>query len=407
MTSYSEPRAPRTPMSAPRSPGHVIPTPPETPLPHSPRRLLNSRHQSTGGWSVGSSELVATGSKPLQGASGSTRLVKTKASEGYVCASLMDKPLKVSDLDQHEQATSWSRRPLYYTHHRKPQQEQLSQVIRLPPMQQQIQFTASEGASWDRISENAFQASQKCSGRRLTIVVLLYCLPCNPFHLGDVDVLKRARASLDALDDVAVVGALVVPFGDAALKDRGTSEDRRLPFTLRRDLTRTVLRTAQQDSWVIVDTCLGTAPDQARVEGCMQHVSGSIAPFVSVYARGRLHGREHDIRVVEVRSEEPIEGSHNGRPYDQVHVSPGKSTTCPRHGPGGDKLWLASVGTLVIDMPKQSQCDDLIWSTVKHPQDKQLFLALERFCGSGAARMIADWSNKKISTQRRKTKLLG
>jgi len=193
---------------------------------------------------------------------------------------------KVSDLDQSvsEQMASWIKKPLYYTHHRKPGRAQLSQELRLPSMHGHVQFSASEGASWECIADNAFIASQKFPGKRLTIVVLLYCHACNPFHLGDVDVLKRARASLDTLTDVAVVGALVVPISDEAMKERGTSEDRRLPFTLRRDLTRTVLETAKQDSWVVVDTCLGTATDQARAEGCMQHIAGSIAPYVSIYA---------------------------------------------------------------------------------------------------------------------------
>jgi hypothetical protein len=272
-------------------------------------------------------------------------------------------------------------------------------------MHRHVQFTASEGASWDCIADSALVATQKSPKKRLTIVVLLYCIPCNPFHLGDLDVLKRARASLDALSDVAVVGALVVPTSDESLRERGTTEDRRLPFLLRRDLTRTVLQAAQQDSWVVVDTCLGTAPDQARSEGCMQHVAGSIAPFVSVYARGRLHSRQHDIRVVEVRSEDPIEGSRAGRAIDELHVSPSKLASSPRHGPVDEKPGLDTVGTLVVDVPKQSQCDDLIWCAVKQPQDRQLFQALERLCGANGARMIADWSNKRSSTRRGKAKL--
>lgn len=327
------------------------------------------------------------------------------SSGAYSTLSATDKPMKVTDLDQSSQAASWIKKPLYYTHHRKPKHEQLSQVIRLPPMHKNIQFTASENASWDGMSENAFQASQKSPGKRLTIVVLLYCGPCNPFHLGDVDVLKRARVSLDALDGVAVVGALVVPFSDETLRERGTPEDRRLPFALRRDLTRNVLQSAQQDSWVVVDTCLGTADDQSRPEGCMQHVAGSIAPFVSVYARGRLYKRDHDIRVLEVRAEDPIEGARAGQPFDQLHVSPTKATSSPRHGPDGQKPMLNSVGTVIVDMPKQSQCDDLIWCAVKQPQDRQLFQAIERFVGTSGARTIQDWSNKRRVPG--KSKMLG
>jgi hypothetical protein len=274
-------------------------------------------------------------------------------------------------------------------------------------MHQQVQFTASEGASWEGIAENAFLASQKAPGRHLTIVVLLYCMPCNPFHMGDVDVLKRAKASLDTFSDVAVVGALVVPCSAETLKIRGTSEDRRLPFELRRDLTRTVLRDAQQDDWVVVDTCLGTASDQTGTHvGCMQKVPGSIAPFVSVYARGRLHGRQHDIRVLEVRCEDPIEGSSIGRPFDQLHVSPGKSGTNPTHGPGSEKPGLASVRELVVDVPKQSQCDDLIWCAVKQPLDRQLYFAMERLCGANGARMIEKWATRASTSPQRRNNLM-
>jgi hypothetical protein len=307
-----------------------------------------------------------------------------------VTSTLPDKPLRVSDLDQTQQAASWIKKPLYYTHHRKDDHEQLSQ-----------------GASWNCIADNAFQASMKFPGKHCTMVVLLYCVSCNPFHLGDVDVLKRARASLETLSFVFVVGTLVVPSSDSVLRERGIAEERRLPFTLRRDLARKVLKGAQQDSWVVVDTCRGTAEDQARSEGCMQNVLGSIAPLVSVYARGRLHSKQFDIRVLEVRSEDPIEGFRTGEPMDQLHVSPSKVATCPSYGPGGMRPGLAAIGTLVVDVPKQSQCDDLIWCAVKQPQDRQCFLAMERFCGTGGAQMIADWVNKKNLTKRRKTKLLG
>lgn len=319
---------------------------------------------------------------------------------------LPDRPLRVSDLDQSAQISSWIKKPLYYTHHRRENYEQLSQAIRLPPTQRHVNFTASEGASWDCIADNAFQASQKLLRRHGTMVVLLYCVSCNPFHLGDIDVLKRARASLETLKRVCVVGALVVPLSDAALRDAGTQEDRRLPFTLRRDLARNVLKGAQQDDWVIVDTCLGVAEDQTRSEGCMNNVVGSIAPFVSVYARGRLHSREHDIRVVEVHAQDSIEGSTAGRPFDQLHVHSDKAATNPVYGPHGVKPGLAAVGTLVVDVPKSAQCDDLVWSAVKNPRDRTLLNALERFCGPMGARMIAHWASRKPSVKRGKSKLL-
>lgn len=312
-------------------------------------------------------------------------------------------PLKVSDLNQQMQATLWNKRPLYYTHHRKSDDRaQMSQELRLPPMHRHIQFSASEGASWERIADNAFTASQKFPGKKLTIVVLLYCTSCNPFHLGDVDVLKRAKAALDTLEEVAVVGAVVVPSSEDALVQRGADEDRRLPFEVRRDLARSVLETAQQDKWVVVDTCL---------EGCMKHAPGAdqrgIAPFVSVYARGRLHGRQHDIRVVEVLAEDAIDGARVVRPYDQIHVCLGSKPPRLSHGPDGSKPGLNSIGTLVVEVPKQSQCDDLMWSAVKQVQDRQFFQAMERFCGLRGAKIIVEWTNSRSKdVLGRKNKLL-
>lgn len=377
--------------------GNVLipPSPPQSASSNAPRRIMTPRQRRL----ITSTSSFASFAKP-------SKAFASDADPAMGSTTLPDRPVQVSDLDQSEQKASWVKKPLYYTHHRKPNHEQLSQVIRLPPMYQEVQFTASEGACWDRIAENVLQASQKHPAKRLSIVVLLYCFPCNPFHMGDVGTLKRAKASLSTLKDVVVVGALVVPFSDQALKERGVPEDRRLPFTLRRDITRNVLKSAQQDDWVIVDTCLDSASDEARSEGCMQNVAGSIAPFVSIYARGRLHGRNHEIRVVEMRCEDPIETMRTGQSIDQVHVGPDKSERAPSHGPLGEKLDLGSVGTLVVDVPKQSQCDHLIWCTVKQPQEKQLYSALERFCGTSAARMIADWANKRPSTKIRKTKLI-
>lgn len=320
-------------------------------------------------------------------------------------AALSERPLRVSDLDQSEQFESWIKKPLYYTHHRKPKDEQLSQVIHLPPMQRNWRFKASEGASWECIAENAIQATQARPRVHLHAIVLLYSVPCNPFHFGDVDVLKRARVSLEDLPNVCVIGALVVPPSDATMRERGVSEDRRLSYALRRDLARCVLRAAEQTSWVIVDTCL---------EGCMKNVPGSIAPYVSVYARGRLHGQGYETRVVEVKAEDPImgSGSRGARPFDHFHIGPGnflggvdQSASEEPSEHAAQKVKLDAVGTLIVDVPKQVYCDDLIWSAVKSPQVKQHYTTLERFCGTEGARLIMDWATSKGFT-RGKTKLL-
>lgn len=307
------------------------------------------------------------------------------------------RPVQVSELDRREQTESWIKRPLYYTHHRKPKSEQLSQMIRLPEMQRSCRFKASGGASsWDSIAENAFQAMELHPldiKKHINVVILLYCVPCNPFHLGDIDVLKIAKTSLEALPDVYVVGALVVPCSDAALRDKGIAEDRLLPYALRRDLACCVLDEAGHKSWTIVDTCM---------EGCMKDVPGSIAPFVSVYARGRLHHRGYETRLVEVRAEDPVtgSGSRDTRPFDHFHVSPGSSRGGNYAGQelrsrAGQQVTLDAIGTLIVDLPKQTQCDDLIWSSVRSPEKKEYCATLERFCGARGAQLIAEWAKNR------------
>lgn len=308
---------------------------------------------------------------------------------------LLGPPLRVSDLDQSEQTESWIRRPMYYTHHLKPEREQLSQVIQLPPTQRCHRFKASAGASWEPLADNATVAAQKHPLHHITATVLLCVMPCNPFHLGEIDCLKRAKAAIEAFPHVAVIGALIVPHSDADLRQRGVTDDRRLPFALRRALARSVIEAAGQENWVIVDSCL---------EGCMQHVPGSIAPFVSVYARGRLHGSHYDVRVVELRTEDPVEGPVGCRPFGHLRVAPHTGGDAAPHISQG--LTLGAVSTVVVDAPKQSQCDDLLWSAVRNPQDRSLLVSLERLCGAAGAKLIAEWAKERGKFMRGKSTLL-
>merc|ERR1719329_1249190 len=183
---------------------------------------------------------------------------------------LSERPLRISDLDWSEPVESWIKRPLYSTHHRRPNCEQLAQAIHLPPMHRCHRYRADEGASWDPIAENAFQAMHRFHGadyldharthggkhKTSTVVGLLYCARGNPFHKDHIDVLKRARKALAEFPHVAVAGALVVPASDVALMDLGISKDRRLTFATRVELARRVAEDAGQADWIIVDSCM-------------------------------------------------------------------------------------------------------------------------------------------------------
>ena len=51
--------------------------------------------------------------------------------------------------------------------------------------------------------------------------------------MDDVAVLRNARAAVELLPKFEVAGAMVVPYSDATLRERGVPEQRRMPFAVR------------------------------------------------------------------------------------------------------------------------------------------------------------------------------
>lgn len=72
----------------------------------------------------------------------------------------------------------------------------------------------------------------------LTVVVLFFHAPCNPLNMDDILILRRARQAIEAYHQVAVAGALVIPFSTVALQKRFAGEKGAvlLPFDFRMEM---------------------------------------------------------------------------------------------------------------------------------------------------------------------------
>mmetsp|Transcript_17416 Transcript_17416/g.55127 ORF Transcript_17416/g.55127 Transcript_17416/m.55127 type:complete len:424 (+) Transcript_17416:3-1274(+) len=279
-------------------------------------------------------------------------------------------------------------------------ERQLLPIV-LPGACERYRYRAAENTTWDVLAENAAQLdfvragpstpTQGPSGAALhppLAVILVFCEACNPFHLGDVDALRRARRAVEAFPNAAVIGALVMPLSEDTLKGRGISSQRRLPFTLRRDVARSVIRTAEQAKWIAVDSCM---------EGSMKNVTGSLVPYLKEYAKCRLQRRNWDAHVLEVQREDPLDAAACSPKGSELRVhfehhahgfenkSNGEAVALPKRS-------LKPIQSVVVDVPKQEHFDELLWSAVAQAHDQSFQVALERLCGAGAAGLIREWA---------------
>jgi len=273
------------------------------------------------------------------------------------------------------------------------------QDFRFPRNVEVPRYRAGEGAlGWDMITENAAttdfaKLQQPISGHQSDCdfapaegIVILYCQPCNPFHLGDVDVLVRARKALNALPHVAVLGALVVPWSDDALRQCNVSDQRRLPFAVRRSAASDILRIAEQDGWIAVDPCM---------EGSMKGATGSLVPYIRDYARCKLSRGNWEVRVLEVCAQDPRDCPSSITRGNNMRV-PVACYGKKRRGQGASPPagFLGLEGAVVVDVPKQEHFNDLLQCAVAQAHDSSWHIILERACGSKPACLIRDWATR-------------
>jgi len=288
--------------------------------------------------------------------------------------------------------------------------EKLKPMI-LPGACERQRYRATESAPWDAIAENAaqldfgkratcMQGTLKASTVEATAVILAYSNACNPFHLGDIDVLQRAKKAIEAFQDVVVIGALVVPSSEEHLREKGVDDRRRLPFTVRRDAARYVISAAEQAKWIVVDCCR---------EGSLKHVTGSLVPYLMEYVKCRLHRTNWDARVLEVRAQDPLDAPlsvHKGTTLRVPMDLGGRRRPGAEEAPTRPAASFKAVMRVLVDVPKQEHFDDLLHSSVQQAHDPSVQTILERLCGLAAASLIREWAGRTRGQVGRKSALV-
>eukprot|EP00929_Paragymnodinium_shiwhaense_P052539 TRINITY_DN26317_c0_g1_i1.p1 TRINITY_DN26317_c0_g1~~TRINITY_DN26317_c0_g1_i1.p1 ORF type:complete len:496 (+),score=85.91 TRINITY_DN26317_c0_g1_i1:103-1590(+) len=291
-------------------------------------------------------------------------------------------------------------------------------LVNLPPAPLVRTFQAGEGACWEIMADVAMAKSLMCGKvevdgkggfgsrtsltRGITGVVLVYFASCNPIFLCELDALRHARATVDTIPDTAVLGTLIVPQSDRYLQRQGLDPERIMPFPERVKLTRSIIQSAGDSTWLFVEPCM---------EGCLLGSKEPAIPLIATYAKGRIGGPLADTRVIEVILEDPVYS--NGvfsfnqiragmaptrpRPVDQWRASEaaaegggGHASSVPlqnrvvppkhayvgglRSNGGAEGVAgvsplneLGNATTVVVDVPKFSSCVDFLWAAVKEP----------------------------------------
>jgi len=324
------------------------------------------------------------------------------STQGYLTCTLMRCPRPGVKCDlkplEHRFIDVVSRSSSSVRSFRPPVQPQTRlQDFRFPRNVDIPRYRAGEGsAGWEMIAENA-AATDFGKLQRPTLmlqsgcapaegILILYCQPCNPFHLGDVDVLMRARAALNALPHVAVLGALVVPWSDDALRQCNVSDQRRMPFAVRRRAASDVIKCAEQDGWIAIDPCM---------EGSMKGSIGSLVPYIRDYARCKLSRAGWEVRVTEVRAQDPRDCPSSITRGNNMRVPVacyGKKRRDRSANPPTGYLGLE--GAVVVEVPKQEHFNDLLQCAVSQAHDSSWHIVLERACGAKPACQIRDWATR-------------
>jgi len=294
--------------------------------------------------------------------------------------------------------------------------------IPAPGKYERVRYRAIEGPLWDVFAENAHAAAarldlkvpqksinallkdaKKSSNKAyvgymptdarnvpavkaVTMCVLLYSAPCNPFHMGDIEVLRKAKEAVEQLPKCEVAGVMVLPHSDGKLKERNIKDKRRMPFALRQAIARSVINFAGESKWIVVDCCM-------QVGGSLDNAPDRPSTYIGEYARSRLQDTRWDVRVIEVRCEDPADVSESMRPLNDFFVGP--------HGVS-EGATLGAQSTVLVGMPKQSFCDELLANAVVQAPSQAVAVVLERLCGPTAASMISEWAGTMRGRARQK-----
>lgn len=249
------------------------------------------------------------------------------------------------DLDDDDpQPVAWCRSAPFRLQATSPKGGVLVEKTVLPPTSKPQWFRADAEAAWG----DFYTALQDAVKRKHSIaVVLLWNAPFSPFTTFDLDVLQRARSAIqDTYKETQVVGAVCAPQSDRDLAKmrRGVGIKSLLPFRARVELARRVIANTKNDSWIVVDGCL---------EGCLKTAEGPLAPYLTSYAKGRLHSRECQIKVVEIHTADMIVAGDAMKPFDCLLAGKG-----PQMGLAVPHI--SELRGVVLDIPKERLCSDAI-----------------------------------------------
>lgn len=250
----------------------------------------------------------------------------------------------------------------------------------LLPKGPEIRFIADEQASWDGIAENAFKLAREFGNEKITAVVLVYEAACNPLHVMDLEMLRRARLTLQGFPSLLVAGTVIIPQSEVCLQAAGVAP--RLGFETRVAVARCVLAEGNEQDWVVVDPCR---------EGCLFE-AGDALPFLASYARARLHGNHLEPRMLRVCAEDALSCPEvASRVFGELRVPPTKDGPCVALASLRERsMSLEDVSAIIVEMPKRSDCDEILRAAVRQCSSRAVepMALLERLCGSKASRLI-------------------
>eukprot|EP00439_Symbiodinium_sp_Y106_P034251 s1139_g4.t1 len=224
----------------------------------------------------------------------------------------------------------------------------------------------------------------------LTVVVLFFHAPCNPLNMDDILILRKARQAIEAYHQVAVAGALVIPFSTLALQKRFAGEKGAvlLPFDFRMEMAQSVIDTAEQGSWILTDNC---------EEGCLASAPGSLLHYFAEYTRSRLYDAGYETKVLEVRYEDVgdclwSDGDVSKTEHRVVEDPYGLVPEVPKTAN------VRGLFRVLIECPKQVHCRELlrrsIWLLCRGEDTSACCDVLRRLLGASAAELLQRWASR-------------
>jgi len=221
----------------------------------------------------------------------------------------------------------------------------------------------------------------------LTVVVLFFHAPCNPLNMDDILILRKARQAIEAYHQVAVAGALVIPFSTLALQKRFAGEKGAvlLPFDFRMEMAQSVIDTAEQGSWILTDNC---------EEGCLASAPGSLLHYFAEYTRSRLYDAGYETKVLEVRYEDCLwsDGDVSKTEHRVVEDPYGLVPEVPKTAN------VRGLFRVLIECPKQVHCRELlrrsIWLLCRGEETSACCDVLRRLLGASAAELLQRWASR-------------